>query len=271
MMTRSRQATRRSSTVARTSRMQQIAESTISRPRGRGLSPQRLCPMVRPLLSLALATWFAATASSRVVAEVLYGSTYYTAPVASSEYSELYPVTALFDNDADSPWVIAGEAGNNPQGREQGWVSFVLDQTYSIEDILFAPRSPSGQPDGIDTLRVWIGTTSFGVDVTSGASTSAFLSSLTGQNPTWSHSNFTSDAVQTYPLAQPVTGRYVLAEFINTTDTNTFRNLGGRELVVNAVAVPEPTVGGLAAAAVALVALVRRTRRPTMLSRVADV
>jgi hypothetical protein len=71
----------------------------------------------------------------------------------------------------------------------------------------------------------------------------------------WTHSNFTTNALQTYPLAQPVTGRYVLAEFINTTDTNTFRNLGGREFVVNAVAVREPTIGGLAATAVALVAL----------------
>jgi MYXO-CTERM domain-containing protein len=67
-----------------------------------------------------------------------------------------------------------------------------------------------------------------------------------------------------------VTGRYVLAEFINTTDTNTFRNLGGLEFVVNAVTFPEPMIGGLAATVVALVALVRRRRRPANLPRVAD-
>jgi len=209
---------------------------------------------------LAVANLAMLAASSSLQAEVLYGSTYYTNPVASSEYSGLYPVTALFDNDWNTPWVIAGEAGNNPQGREQGWVSFVLDQTYSIEDILFAPRSASGVPDGINTLKVWIGATSFGVDVTDAGSTSSFLSSPTGQSPTWTQSNFTTDSLQTYPLNTLVTGRYVLAQFINTTDTNLFRNLGGRELVVDAVPVPEPAVGPLVSLAVAAVAWLAAVR-----------
>jgi hypothetical protein len=184
-------------------------------------------------------------------ASLLVGSTVYTNAVASSEYSSASNnVARLFDNDLGTDWAIngtrwpSGFAGTNPQGREEGWVSFTFDQVYTLGSVEYAPRQASGTMDGTDTLKIWISSTPFGVDVTNATQTTNFLTSTTGLNPTKTISSFANSSLQSYSFGSPVTGQYVLLQFLNTTDTGQFRNIGGRDLLFSTPAggtVPEPS------------------------------
>ena len=170
-------------------------------------------------------------------ADFLTGTSYYTSAVASSEFSPVYAINNIFDNNMSTQWAIASYAGTNPQGRDEGWFSFTLDQAYSIDALRLAPRFATNTVDGFNTVKMWIGTSSFGVDVTSASSTSSFLASNT--STTWSRTGM-FDGLQTFTLGAPVTGQYVLVQLINTTDTGTFRNLGLREFALSATVVPAP-------------------------------
>ena len=170
-------------------------------------------------------------------ADFLTGTSHYTSAVASSQFSSGYVIDNAFDNDMNTQWAIASYAGTNPQGRDEGWFSFTLDQAYSIDALRLAPRFATNTVDGFNTVNMWIGTSSFGVDVTSASSTSSFLASNT--STTWSRTGM-FDGLQTFTLGAPVTGQYVLVQLINTADTGTFRNLGLREFALSATVVPAP-------------------------------
>lgn len=187
---------------------------------------------------------FAAAAAVAIVsvagsahAEFLTGTSHYTSAVASSEFSPSYGINNIFDNDMNTQWAIASYAGTNPQGRDVGWFSFTLDQSYSIDALRLAPRFATNTVDGFNTVNMWIGTSSFGVDVTSASSTTSFRASNT--TPTWSRTG-TFDGLQTFTLGAPVTGQFVLVQLINTVDDGTFRNLGLREFALSATVVPAP-------------------------------
>lgn len=187
---------------------------------------------------------FAAAAAVAIVtlagsahADFLTGTSHYTSAVASSEFSPAYVINNVFDNNMSTQWAIGSYTGTNPQGRDVGWFSFTLDQSYSIDALRLAPRFATNTVDGFNTANMWIGTSSFGVDVTSASSTSSFLASNTPA--TWSRTGM-FDGLQTFTLGAPVTGRYVLVQLINTVDNGTFRNLGLREFAFSATAVPAP-------------------------------
>jgi hypothetical protein len=185
----------------------------------------------------------------------LTGTSYYTSAVASSEFSSAYGINNIFDGNMTTQWAIASYAGTNPQGRDVGWFSFTLDQEYSIDALRLAPRFATNTVDGFNTAKMWIGTSSFGVDVTSASSTSSFLASNTPA--TWSRTGM-FDGLQSFALDAPVTGRYVLVQLINTGDSGTFRNLGLREFALSATAVPAP--GAIALVGLAGLAGGRRRR-----------
>jgi MYXO-CTERM domain-containing protein len=187
-------------------------------------------------------------------AEFLTGAAYYTSAVASSEFSSSYVIGNIFDNDMNTQWAISSYAQTNPQGRDVGWFSFTLDQAYSIDAIRLAPRFATGTVDGFDTVNIWVGTSSFGVDVTSASSTSSFLA--TNTSASWSRTgNFSG--LQTFTPVAPIVGQYVLVQLINTSDNGTFRNLGLREFAFSANAVPAPG----AIALLGLAGLAGRRRR----------
>lgn len=194
------------------------------------------------------------TVAGSAHADFLTGTSYYTSAVASSEFSAAYVINNVFDNDMATQWAIASYAGTNPHGRDVGWFSFTLDQSYSIDALRLAPRFATNTVDGFNTANMWIGTSSFGVDVTSASSTSSFLASNTPA--TWSRTGM-FDGLQTFTLGAPVTGRYVLVQLINTVDTGTYRNLGLREFALSATAVPAPG----AIAMLGLAGLASRRRR----------
>ena len=185
----------------------------------------------------------------------LTGTSHYTSAVASSEFSSGYGIGNVFDNDMNTQWAISSYAQTNPQGRDEGWFSFTLDQAYSIDALRLAPRFATATVDGFDIARMWIGTSSFGVDVTSASSTSNFLASNT--SATWSRTGVFS-GLQTFSLGAPVVGQYVLVQLINTSDSGTFRNLGLREFALSATAVPAP--GAVALVGLAGLAGSRRRR-----------
>lgn len=220
----------------------------------------------RQPVRLALVGAIAIGSASVADASLLYGTAVNTNAVASSSFpGGGFGVNNLFDNNLSTEWVIDsygtnGSDGSNPQGRDQGWFSFTLDQVYTIDAIRFAPRNVTGQINGINTINVWIGTTSFGVDVTNASSTTAFLGSATAV--TWTQSNFSSTAAQDYTLGTPLLGQYVLVQLINTTDTSLARNLGASEFVLSGV-VPSAVPGtGLAAiGTLGLTGVARRRRR----------
>ena len=187
-------------------------------------------------------------------AEFLSGAAYYTAAVASSEFSSSYRIGNIFDNDMNTQWAISSYAQTNPQGRDEGWFAFTLDQAYSIDAIRLAPRFATGTVDGFDTVNIWVGTSSFGVDVTSAASTSSFLA--TNTSASWSRTGSFS-GLQTFTPGAPIFGQYVLVQLINTSDTGVFRNLGLREFALSVDAVPAPG----AIALLGLAGLAGRRRR----------
>ncbi len=168
----------------------------------------------------------------------------YTA-TASSEFLDgnlFFPVENLFDGN-DSEWAIDGFNGNNSQGRDEGWVSVSLDQTYLVSELRFAARKPTGTTDGIDLAYIWVSASPFGVDVTNADSTDAFLSTLQGQSPDLTIGPFDSFAERDYPFDSVLAGKYLLARLVNGRDGNNNRNLGARTLEVGVLGVvPEPTV-----------------------------
>ena len=187
-------------------------------------------------------------------ADFLTGPTHYTSAVASSEFSSGYVINNIFDGDMNTQWAIASYAQTNPQGRDEGWFAFTLDQSYSIDALRLAPRFATGTVDGFDTVNVWIGTSSFGVDVTSASSTSSFLA--TNTSASWSRTGSFS-GLESFSLAAPVVGQFVVIQLINTSDSGTFRNLGLREFALSATAVPAPG----AIALLGLAGLATRRRR----------
>lgn len=189
----------------------------------------------------------------------------YTA-VGSSEFADFgnFSVGQMFDDNRDSEWAIDGYAGRNPQGRDEGWASIVLDQTYLITQIRLAPRRPSGSTDGIDRAYLWISTSPFNVNVRSAAATSAFAATPTGQTPTMTVGPFATLNEVDYPLASPIAGRYLLARFINTSDHDSNRNLSVGTLEVGvAGVVPEPSALVLSALGLTGVFDWLRRRRPS--------
>lgn len=196
-----------------------------------------------------------ASAAGSAHADFLTGTSYYTSAVASSQFSAAYGINNIFDGNMTTQWAIASYAETNPQSRDVGWFSFTLDQEYSIDALRLAPRFATNTVDGFNIANMWIGTSSFGVDVTSASSTSSFLAS--NIPATWSRTG-TFDGLQTFTLDAPVTGRYVLVQLINTGDSGTFRNLGLREFALSATAVPAP--GAIALVGLAGLAGGRRRR-----------
>lgn len=187
-------------------------------------------------------------------AAFLTGSSHYTSAVASSEFSSGYVVNNIFDSDMSTQWAISSYAQTNPQGRDEGWFAFTLDQAYSIDALRLAPRFATGTVDGFDIVNMWIGTSAFGVDVTSASSTNSFLATNTATS--WSRTGYFS-GLETFSLGAPVVGQFVLVQLINTSDNGTFRNLGLREFALSATAVPAPG----AIALVGLAGLTGRRRR----------
>ena len=167
----------------------------------------------------------------------------YTA-IPSSTFSD-FPgqvVENLFDTDPESLWAIDSFAGNNPQGRDEGWISVTLDQIYLITDLRFAPRKATADTDAIDALLVWVSPTPFPVDVTSAASTEAFLATSRGGNPDLSLGPFASFAPVDYAFDETLKGKYVVARFLNVSDLDNNRNLGGRTFHIGQVGtIPEPS------------------------------
>jgi hypothetical protein len=185
----------------------------------------------------AVSTMAMVSMSSSANAAFLSGAAHYTSAVASSEFSSSYALSNIFDNDMNTQWAISSYAQTNPQGRDEGWFSFTLDQAYSIDAIRLAPRFATGTVDGFDTVNIWVGTSSFGVDVTSANSTSSFLA--TNTSASWSRTG-TFSGLQTFTPLAPIVGQYVLVQLVNTSDTGVFRNLGLREFAFSANSVPAP-------------------------------
>jgi MYXO-CTERM domain-containing protein len=181
-------------------------------------------------------------------AGLLYGSSNYYNPSASSVFGSGWGPSNLFDNDLSTQWAISGSAGGNPQGQDVGWFAFTLrQQAYTIDAIRLATRNASGQVNGIDTINVWMSTTSFDVNLVSTASTDDFLGR--GLSPTWTMSNFASASAESYTLGTPVMARYFLVQVINTSDNLADRNLGLAEFTVSVATVPAPGALALLGAA----------------------
>ena len=183
---------------------------------------------------------------------------------ASSEFSDFgdFSVSKLFDDEGDveSTWAIDGFAGNNPQGRDEGWVAATFNKTYLIDQLRFAARKPSGQTDGIDVAKFWLSTSPFNVDVTSASATDLFLTTPKGKSPQLEIGPFLSADEIDYSLGSEISARYLLAQFLNTTDSNNNRNFGARTLEIGVTGViPEPSTAFLTAMAACGV-LVRRRR-----------
>jgi hypothetical protein len=207
----------------------------------------RLCAVVAALLCAAQ--------SSPAATTFLVNPGVYTG-TPSSTFNDpplTFPVANLFDgiNSTESVWAIQGFLGGNSQGRDEGWVSVQLDQTYLITDLLFAPRKPSGNTDGIDAAYIWVSPTPFGVNVTSAASTNAFLATPIGASPNLSIGPFANANDVDYSFGATLAGKYLLGRFVNTTDHDNNRNLGARTFEVGVV--PEP--GSMALTAIGMVSL----------------
>jgi hypothetical protein len=213
--------------------------------------PFRVLPMRR---RWNLARWLGATAALAVAASVpanaaepqlLVGSENYLNLRVSSVYGSGYGAEMLVDNDPNTAWVIAGIAGANPQGRDEAWISFDLSQDYFLSTLLFSPRGSSGSVDGLDKLQLWAALEPFAVDVTSKASTDAFLAL---QSAPILQVNGFADSVTLpyqYSLQSPL-ARHVLVRLENQTDQRASRNLGAKQLllqVTEVVPAPIPATG----------------------------
>ena len=192
----------------------------------------------------------------------------YTA-TPSSTFSDFpgMDVEKLFDGNNATDWAIDGFLGHNPQGRDEGWVSITLNDTYLITNLRFAPRKATGATDSIDRAYFWVSNTPLNVNVTSLASTNAFLSTVTGTNPNMSLGPFANFNDAEYAFASTLTGKYMLARFLNTSDGDSNRNLGARTLQIGQVGtVPEPTAIALIVIAAASALPIRR-RQLVLLNR----
>src|SRR5262245_1079441 len=104
----------------------------------------------RPPYAVAVIAVFAAAPMALASDFPLNPGVYTATP--SSTFSDpplTFPVSNLFDgiNNTESVWAIQGFLGGNSQGRDEGWISVQLNQTYLITDLRFAPRKPSGNTD----------------------------------------------------------------------------------------------------------------------------
>jgi len=214
----------------------------------------------RVLVVLVLAGAFGAGANAQIL---LYGSTYYQSAVASSTFQNnpTYGIYKLFDNNLSTEWASWAntQSGYNPQGNQEVWFSFNLDQSYTIDAIRVAPRQPTTAiGDGISGMKVWISGTSLGVDVKTASQTSAFLSTPLGLAPTLNQSVNISNAFTpaTYSFSSPVEGQYFLVQ-LTTNTYNHLQNIGAREFVVS---VPEPSSLSLMLASGAVLMAGRRRK-----------
>ena len=215
--------------------------------------------MVRLLVVLVLAGTFGAGANAQIL---LYGPTYYQSAVESSTFMDdpTYSIYNMFDNDLNTMWASWAntENGFNPQGNQEVWFSFNLNQSYTIDAIRVAPRSQTGTIDSISGMKVWISGTSLEVDVKTESETSDFLSTPLGLAPTLNQSVNISDAFTpaTYSLSSPVEGQYFLVQLTTNLHIGG-QNIGAREFVVS---VPEPSSLSLLLAGGAVFAAARRRR-----------
>jgi len=214
----------------------------------------------KALAVLVLAGAFGAGANAQ---SLLYGSTYYQSAVASSTFENdgTYSIDKLFDNNLSTQWASWGntQSGYNPQGNQEVWFSFNLNQSYTIDAIRVAPRQQTGAVDSISGMKVWISGTSLGVDVKTASQTSAFLSTPLGLAPTLNQLVNISDAFTpaTYSLSSPVEGQYFLVQ-LTTNLHDISQNIGAREFVVS---VPEPSSFSLLLAGSAVLMAGRRRKQ----------
>lgn len=159
---------------------------------------------------------------------------------ASSVFGTGFEPAKLFDGNLDTAWAVGGANGANPQGRDEGWVSFETDKDFIVNRLTFAPRGPSGSVDGIDRLLLWASMSPFDVDVTNAASTAAFLAS--NVPPSFQVSGFAATTNLPYTFATgSLVSRYFLVRMLNESDTRANRNLGARSLgVLGTPLVPGP-------------------------------
>jgi hypothetical protein len=222
---------------------------------------------LRRLLAVAVVALLGAESS--FASTFLLNPGVYTATPSSTfnDPPSTFPVSNLFDgiNSTESVWAIQGYLGGNSQGRDEGWISVQLNETYLITDLRFAARKPSGNTDGIDSAQVWVSPTPFSVNVTSAASTNAFLATPTGTAPNLSIGPFATANDIDYSFGSTLIGKYLLARFRNTTDHDSDRNLGARTFVIGEVGtVPEPGSIALGVAGFATLlgfSLLHRARR----------
>lgn len=181
--------------------------------------------------------------------------------LGSSAFGTGFEPTNLFDDDLATAWALGGANGANPQGRDEGWISFETDRDFIVNRLTFAPRGPSGDVDGVDRLMLWASMSPFDVDVTNASSTAAFLAS--NLQPSFQKAGFaaTSSLPYSYKTGSLVS-RYFLVRLLNETDTRSSRNLGARSLgLLGTPLVPGPLpVLGVASAFVTSRRLRRRCR-----------
>jgi hypothetical protein len=191
-------------------------------------------------------------------AAVIVDPSVYSA-TASSEFAGGFEVENLFDNTV-AEWAILGAA--NPQGRYEGWIAVTLDGVYDIDAIRFAPRAASGVLDGTETMNVWVGQSSFGVNVQNAGETAAFWAGNQGSIDL-TVNNFADAAVHDYALDGGTTrGTYLLARFTGWVDPGTIGNLGGSYFLIDGdQVVPEPATLGFAAISFGVLFAVRKKMR----------
>jgi hypothetical protein len=217
-------------------------------------SRRRVCG---PLLALGLMSAAVPLSAGSAHALLLPADAYRNLR-ASSVFGSGYDPAQLVDGDPLTPWVISGNSGTNPQGRDEGWFSFELTKDYLVNDVLFAPRGPSGTVDGVDLLQVWAAANPFNVDVTDAASTSTFLAS--NLTPSLQVNGFvaTPNLPYSYSVGS-LFSRYFLVRLVNQTDSISSRNLGARTFQLQATPVVPAPLPALGLASAFLTA--RRLRR----------
>jgi hypothetical protein len=195
-----------------------------------------LSPWLASLAAVAavLAPWKPAQAL------LLLGQNDYRNLVVSSSFGTGYEGARLVDSDPESAWAIGGNSNTNPQGRDEAWASFNLDQHgYLLDTLFFSPRGASGSVDGVDELQLWVSKVPFLVDVTSKASTDAFLAQQVV--PLLHVNGFADAAILPYQYRlNMVFAKYMLLRLTNQTDLRASRNLGAKQLYFKVEFAPGP-------------------------------